>query len=381
MTTLKLADVQKMQHFLQELHTFCNLETLATKVISTLSEVVASDLVVWSPANFSRHRILPAITKKLDSPMMEEIERTACQHFYEHPLARHYVETHDARAYKISDFLSRAELHQLESLYHGFLRLVDAEEQMIVVLPIASTNISLQNVTDPATDIVIALHRPKQNFTERDRLVLNLLRPHLLQAYKNAHVFSQMQHELAQWHEMKERWGIVTLSIDGNVQTMPPKAWEMLTHYFQDVWTRDFHLPELLQHWVHYQISLFNRDDMPPLHLPLQIEREKTCLIVRLICDRPQEQYFLMLEEQPSNQFSPKSLEMLGLTKREAEVLFLSTKDKSTKEIAAILRCREKTVEKHFEHIYAKLDVQSRMAATMKALNYLGLIKRPNYTY
>ncbi|QYO68179.1 helix-turn-helix transcriptional regulator [Leptolyngbya sp. 7M] len=287
------------------------------------------------------------------------------------------METHDASAHKISDFLSRAELHQLEGLYHGFLRLVDAEEQMIVVLPIASTEIPFQNTTDTVTDIVIALHRPKQNFSERDRLVLNLLRPHLLQAYKNASVFSQMQQELTQLHRMKEQLGMITLSINGNVQTMTQKAWAMLTHYFQDSWTQGFHLPELLQHWVKYQISS-TRNDVTQLHPPLQIAQETKCLIVRLICDRPQEQYVLMLEEQPSNWFSPKVLEMLGLTKREAEVLFWGANDKSTKEIASILGCREKTVEKHFEHIYEKFGVQTRMAATMKALSNLGIIHSIN---
>lgn len=377
MTTLKSADIQQMQHYIHELYTLCDLETLATKVISVLPEVVASDLVVWSPANFSQHRILPAVIKDLDSLALEEVEQTAYHHFYEHPLARHYVETHDARAYKISDFLSSSELHQLEGLYHGFLRLVDAEEQMIVVLPTASTDtldISFQH----ATDIVIALHRPKRNFTERDRLVLNLLQPHLLQAYKNAIAVSRMQHELAQLHKVQEHLGMITLAINGRVQTMTQKAWELLTRYFHDTWSPSFHLPELLQHWVNYQISLFNCDDVTQLRAPLQIEQEKTCLILRLSCDRSQAQCFLMLEEQPSSRFSPKVLEMLGLTKREAEVLFWGANDKSTKEIASILGCREKTVEKHFEHIYEKLGVQTRMAAIMKALTTLGLINPIN---
>ncbi|MBW4554415.1 MAG: helix-turn-helix transcriptional regulator [Trichormus sp. ATA11-4-KO1] len=376
MTTLRQRDVRQIQHFLQELHTLCNLEILATRVISTLPQVVASDVVAWSPVNFPKNRISPFITSKnFDSPMLEDVERTAHDHFYEHPLARHYVVTNDGGAYKISDFLCEQELHRLEGLYHGFLRLIDAEEQMIMVLPIASASFSLHN---SFTDIVIALHRPQRNFSERDRLVLNLLRPHLIQAYENAKVFSQMQQELTRLHQTMEQLGMITMSASGNVQVMTQKAWEMLTQYFSYSRTQGFNLPELLQHWVNYQISQSDNDHVTPFYPPLRIEQEHKCLIVRLICDRPQEQYLLMLEEQPLSSFSLQSLEMLGLTRREAEILFWGAKDKSTKEIASLLDCSDKTVEKHFEHIYEKLGVQTRIAAIMQALDKLGLINHRN---
>ncbi|MBE9050356.1 hypothetical protein IQ243_08025 [Nostocales cyanobacterium LEGE 11386] len=373
MTTLKHRDVRLMQHFLQELHTLCNLEMLATKVISALPQVVGSDVTVWSPANFPQHRILPWITsRKFDSPMLEEVEQTANSHFYEHPLVRYYLETNDGRAYKISDFLCEQELHHLEGLYHRFLHLIDAEEQMILVLPIASASFSLRN---SFTDIVIALHRPQRNFSDRDRLVLNLLRPHLIQAYENAQAVTQMQQELAQLHRTIEQLGMITLSATGQVQTMTRKAWELLTQYFQDSLPQAFQLPELLQRWVKYQISLMSEgDDVTQFYPPLRIERENQYLIVRLICDRQQEQYILILEEQPPSSLSPESLTMLGLTKREAEVLFWVAKNKSTKEIAALLNCSDKTLEKHFEHIYEKLGVRTRVAAIMKALELLGMI-------
>ena len=69
------------------------------------------------------------------------------------------------------------------------------------------------------------------------------------------------------------------------------------------------------------------------------------------------------------------TLELLGLTKREAEVLFWVAKDKSNAAIAKILNCRKGTVRKHLEHIHRKLGVQTRTAAVMVALERLGLLK------
>jgi DNA-binding CsgD family transcriptional regulator len=83
----------------------------------------------------------------------------------------------------------------------------------------------------------------------------------------------------------------------------------------------------------------------------------------------------LLLEEQQPSSFSIATLALLGLTQREAEVLFWIAKDKSNAAIAKILDCCEGTVRKHLEHLYAKLGVQTRMGAVMTALERLGLLQ------
>jgi non-specific serine/threonine protein kinase len=57
-----------------------------------------------------------------------------------------------------------------------------------------------------------------------------------------------------------------------------------------------------------------------------------------------------------------------GLTPREAEVLGLLAQGKTDRQIAAALLISEKTVGRHLEHVYAKLGVTSRTAATAHAL-------------
>src|SRR5664279_3024296 len=62
-----------------------------------------------------------------------------------------------------------------------------------------------------------------------------------------------------------------------------------------------------------------------------------------------------------------------GLTAREVEVLALVARGQSNKQIAARLVLAPKTVSNHVEHIYAKLGVSSRAAATLFATQH-GLL-------
>jgi HD-GYP domain-containing protein (c-di-GMP phosphodiesterase class II) len=62
-----------------------------------------------------------------------------------------------------------------------------------------------------------------------------------------------------------------------------------------------------------------------------------------------------------------------GLTQREVEVLVLLARGASNKEIARALVIAEKTASSHVQHIYAKLDVSSRAAASLCAMRF-GLL-------
>jgi DNA-binding CsgD family transcriptional regulator len=57
-----------------------------------------------------------------------------------------------------------------------------------------------------------------------------------------------------------------------------------------------------------------------------------------------------------------------GLTQRESEVMHWLACAKTDAEIAALLSISPRTVQKHLEHIYVKLGVETRTAAVMRAL-------------
>jgi len=69
---------------------------------------------------------------------------------------------------------------------------------------------------------------------------------------------------------------------------------------------------------------------------------------------------------------TPKPLEALGLTPREAEVLFWVAQGKMNAEIGIILDASPATIKKHIEHIFEKLDVENRAAASLLAMEELA---------
>lgn len=64
----------------------------------------------------------------------------------------------------------------------------------------------------------------------------------------------------------------------------------------------------------------------------------------------------------------PSDLVRLGISEREADVLYWLIEGKGNADIAAILGIAPSTVKKHLEHIFEKLGVENRTAAIMTAL-------------
>lgn len=214
----------------------------------------------------------------------------------------------------------------------------------------------------------------RQNCTKCDRCILNLVRQQLMQTDKNLPRFTKEQQILTQLKQVFDRLGVIIVTSEGQVQFMTQQGEQLLNQYF-DQETSGL-LPEALQHWFQDQISSLTPNSQVPFScLPLHIEQAEKQLLIRLIGNLIGEQYLLLLEEQELRSFSISSLELLGLTKREAEVLFWVAKDKSNVGIAKVLGCCEGTVRKHLEHVHKKLGVQTRTAAVMVALEKLGLLK------
>lgn len=65
----------------------------------------------------------------------------------------------------------------------------------------------------------------------------------------------------------------------------------------------------------------------------------------------------------------------LGITPREAEVLLWLSRGKSNRDIAVILGLSPRTVNKHLEQIFTKLEVDNRASATAMAVRVLGTIQ------
>ncbi|MBV9733058.1 MAG: helix-turn-helix transcriptional regulator, partial [Verrucomicrobia bacterium] len=120
-------------------------------------------------------------------------------------------------------------------------------------------------------------------------------------------------------------------------------------------------LPNQVIHWL----------DSEERHRPLAIETPaKGDLQIDLAASDPGHLALLRLEQRNSS-WGPKALQTLGLTPREAEVLYWITEGKTNPEISTILDTTLHTVKKHNNKLFAKLGVETRMAAARLAMSVL----------
>ncbi len=370
MEPLSVSDTQCLLQAIQALNALHDLDTFYLQALAIVDRLVPSEVPMVCLANTQSHQTLHLLPPGYPSftPEMEEVPR---HHWKEHPLIWNMPHTLGG-AYKISDFITQTEFHHLEGLYQQLLKVIGCEDQMAIFLSETSrqrgdwcsqTNVAL---------VVMSLNRSQRNFTERDRLILNLLRPHLFQVYCNAQHYQQLQQELNQLQQSFNHLGLVILNGDGQVQQVTPPALVWLVDYFLKP-PYPLQLPEHLWAWVKHQITHFiERPDLLNVCLPLRIQQVGKQLVIRLIVEQVGERYLLLLEEQTLS--LSQSLELLGLSQRETEVLFWVIQGEANKAIAAKLSVGISTVRKHLESIYQKLGVQSRTEAIAQALNKIGFL-------
>ena len=147
----------------------------------------------------------------------------------------------------------------------------------------------------------IPLNRSRRNFSEQDRLLLNLLHPHLTQAYRNAEAVTRLQQEMAQLRRTVDEsdGGIILLAGNGRVRLMTERAWRWVEDYFGISPYQADNLPDMLQRWVAFQEAPLVQDtDVPPPLQPLVVEHEGKRLVVRLIAERASGRHLMLLEEE-----------------------------------------------------------------------------------
>jgi CheY-like chemotaxis protein/DNA-binding CsgD family transcriptional regulator len=98
-------------------------------------------------------------------------------------------------------------------------------------------------------------------------------------------------------------------------------------------------------------------------------------LIVRRFAERDRNDLQMLVLEEKGAPPGPAALLALGLTAREAEVLYWIAQGKSNPDIATILSANVRTVHKHVEHIFQKLGLETRNAAMLAALEVLRPVK------
>lgn len=92
---------------------------------------------------------------------------------------------------------------------------------------------------------------------------------------------------------------------------------------------------------------------------PLIIQKDSDCLYIT-VSQRDRERLLLLEEKHEALALAPDAYQ---LTPRERDVLIWLSKGKTNRDIADILGMSPRTVNKHLEHIFVKLGVETRSAA------------------
>lgn len=100
--------------------------------------------------------------------------------------------------------------------------------------------------------------------------------------------------------------------------------------------------------------------------------RGQARLSVRVAGPAGREGWILTLVEFDDEASIHELSERYGLTHRQAEVLLWISRGKTNRDIAQILDMKPRTVNKHLEHIFPKLGVETRAAAAAITLRTIG---------
>lgn len=251
---LSLKEIEKVNLVIADIYAISEPEVFFREILVIIRKILSSEL-----ASYNEYDAVRRIKKVVNSSMDHD------RVFRKHEAAiRKYLPTHPGFTVSslnqctiLSDIIKQDAFKKTE-LYNEYYRHLNVESQMFTEFPSPHGMRSL-----------MILSRNARNFTERERFMLGLIKPHIIGAYRNA----------LELHRYREK------------------------------------------------VALFERGgDFP-------------------------------------------ALRALGLTGREAVILGWAAKGKTNADIAMILGISRRTVEKHFERVFEKLGVETKIAAVSVIVN------------
>ena len=148
---------------------------------------------------------------------------------------------------------------------------------------------------------------------------------------------------------------------EGRIVWKTPQAWTLLNDYFGMV---DEQAPPPLMEWVVKVREAASRGQDAPIIL----ERDTKRLLGSVHPGDSDQELVITLREENRGDLIQALSTAFGLTLREAEVLFWVVSGKTNREIGMILGSSRRTVDKHLEHVFEKLGVETRTSAAGLAM-------------
>ena len=265
----------------------------------------------------------------------------------QHPSIKEIIAQKLQSAVKISDFVSLRQFHRTD-IHHYLFRPENLNYQLSFI------------AQDPNLQLGLALNRCHGDFTEEERQMLDLIRPHVLRAFHNSRVYSELSRD-----DEHENRATLLVTQSGKIRFITERAKQYLEQY-AGVIAGDL-LPETLRSWLKGRVL----DPQGMCISELELRTASGKLTIKSLSPILDEEQHLVLYQQ-LEQNDLEKLRQLGLTPREAEVLFWVSKGKRNSEIGVILSAKSGTITKHLERIFAKLGVETRTSAANIALGVMA---------
>jgi DNA-binding CsgD family transcriptional regulator len=328
-------DAEQLLRFIAEAESIGGDQPFTPDLLVELGHLVEADWVTYCELDRVRRRRLVNFGRPgEDDDDLELDDETRWRVLLqEHPVCLRQ-QAGDFGAFKLSDFLTQRELHRTWVYDNWFAPWsIEYELEVSIPSPLWHTKAFLFNRSGG------------RDFTERDRLVLDLLQPHLARLWQVGSTRRLLSSALAELDRVDEhdRRGVMLLGLGGEVEFASPPTERLLREFFPA--KSGGRLPAALVEWL-------ESGDAKPL-LRRRGERRLTV---------QQADGALLLEERH---------EGIELTAREREVLAWVGRGKTNAEIARRLWLAPSTVGKHLENVYTKLGVSTRTAAVARCF---GLI-------
>jgi DNA-binding CsgD family transcriptional regulator len=327
---LASGDAERLLRFVADADELGVDDPFTPSILEQLGKLVTADRVGYCEQDRVRKRVRFGASRPGDEPWEADVSYWDIA--AEHPVCA-YHNTGDFRALKLSDFLTLKEL-QRTHIYAVWFHPGNVEHELNVAIP-----------SPPWHTKTFLFGRQRRDFTERDRVVLDLLQPHFARLWRAAQTRRRLRDAMRglDWASDEDARGVILLAADGHIDFASPAAGRLVREYFAAAPEAD--LPPALAQWL--------ESGSPTLARRLDKRQ--------LTVDRSGDA--LLLEE---------TRDQLGLTPRERQILAWVARGKTNPEIAEILWVAPSTVRKHLENIYAKLSVRTRTEAATRFLGLLG---------
>jgi DNA-binding CsgD family transcriptional regulator len=324
--------------------------------LDRLTDIVPSDLTTLSICDLAQgsRRVIGRKGESLSPADRAAFDR----HFRDHPLVRFHSSHPGGPTQRISDCLS-FDVFRNSALHADYYRRIGINHVMALPLRIDDANV-----------ISVVFNRSHRDFENRERAVVDAIRQPLAAIYRNLVACENAGIGLTCISQLAADggWHMMRVTLAGRILDASPAALRLLERFFPGHDTSARGLPAALLAWFARSRNWGLERSVIDHGQPFMRSHLGTGLMVHFVPDRERASAGYLLLRCHRVDIGADHLVDLPVTGRERESLALVAAGKTNREIAALLAISARTVQKHLEHVFQKLGVETRTAAAICAL-------------